>query len=235
MRLMEKSLHIGLRAYGNKPIGFSKGSVGYVINLLHSTERTKRYTWSQEPMTDFFSLLKAARNLDANALTAIFDLYSPAIYKFASRLVHDPIVSDAIVADVFGRLMEELAAGKGPRTNIRLYLYRSAYQLVLERLRDAHPHSSLEVAIVAPKRDEPAPMQSQTDERAMVEALLTTMNTELSEDQRLVIILRFLEDFSLKETAEIIGKDVNNVKVIQNRGFARLKKAMGMEAEAEDD
>ena len=44
-------------------------------------------------------------------------------------------------------------------------------------------------------------------------------------DQRIVIILRFLEDFSLKETAEIIGKDVNNVKVIQNRGIAKLKKS----------
>jgi RNA polymerase sigma-70 factor (ECF subfamily) len=67
----------------------------------------------------------------------------------------------------------------------------------------------------------------------MMEALLASMNTELSEDQRLVIILRFLEDFSLKETAEIIGKDVNNVKVIQNRGIAKLKKSMGMQVDEE--
>ncbi len=185
-------------------------------------------------MTEFSSLLKAARNLDANALTAIFDLYSPALYKFVSRLVHDPIQSDKIVADVFVQLMDELGAGQGPRTNIRLYLYRSAHHLVLERFRDAHPHSTLEVAIGTPKKDESTSMRSQTDERVMVEALLSTMNTELSEDQRLVIILRFLEDFSLKETAEIIGKDVNNVKVIQNRGLARLKKAMGMDVDAEE-
>ena len=67
----------------------------------------------------------------------------------------------------------------------------------------------------------------------MMEALLSSMNTELSEDQRIVIILRFLEDFSLKETAEIIGKDVNNVKVIQNRGIAKLKKALGMQVDPE--
>jgi DNA-directed RNA polymerase specialized sigma24 family protein len=42
-----------------------------------------------------------------------------------------------------------------------------------------------------------------------------------------VIILRFLEDFSLKETAEIIGKDVNNIKVIQNRGISKLRKTLG--------
>jgi RNA polymerase sigma-70 factor (ECF subfamily) len=61
------------------------------------------------------------------------------------------------------------------------------------------------------------------------------MNTELTEDQRHVIILRFLEDFSLKETAEIIGKEVNNIKVIQNRGIAKLRKAMGIQQEDDDE
>ena len=58
----------------------------------------------------------------------------------------------------------------------------------------------------------------------MLEALVSALNTELTDEQRYVIILRFLEDFSLKETAEILGKDVNNIKVMQNRGIARLRK-----------
>ena len=69
----------------------------------------------------------------------------------------------------------------------------------------------------------------------MMEALISAMNTELTEDQRHVIILRFLEDFSLKETAEIVGKEVNNIKVIQNRGIAKLRKAMGINLDDEDD
>ena len=77
--------------------------------------------------------------------------------------------------------------------------------------------------------------QSQIEERVMMEALIATMNTELTEDQRHVIILRFLEDFSLKETAEIIGKEVNNIKVIQNRGIAKLRKAMGINPDEEEE
>ena len=49
---------------------------------------------------------------------------------------------------------------------------------------------------------------------------------DLTEDQRQVIILRYLEEFSLKETALIIGKKVNNVKVIQNRAVAALRKTL---------
>ena len=185
-------------------------------------------------MNDISELLKAARNLDPDALGTIFDLYSPALYKFISRLIHDPVTSDQIVADVFAKFVEDIGAGKGPRASVRIYLYQAAYRLVVERARDKNPHSTLEVAIR--RRDDPSPTQTeggppaqaQIDERLMLEALLSNMNTELSEDQRIVILLRFLEDFTLKETAEIIGKDVNNVKVIQTRGLARLKKAMGI-------
>ena len=184
-------------------------------------------------MSDLATLLKAARNLDKNALGTIFDLYSPALYKFISRLLHDPIQSDHMVADVFVRFLEDLGAGRGPRTNIRSYLYQIAYRLVLERTRDIRPYSPLEVAIRPQEKDKPESAPPRSDDRVMMEALLSSMNTELSEDQRIVIILRFLEDFSLKETAEIVGKDVNNVKVIQTRGIAKLKKAMGMQVDTE--
>ena len=183
-------------------------------------------------MNELAALLKAARNLDKTALATIFDLYSPALYKFISRLVHDPVLSDQIVAAVFVQLVEELGAGRGPRTNIRSYLYQIAYRQVLGRFRDKHPHSPLEVVIRTTEKDKAA-KPTPIDERVMMEALLSSMNTELSEDQRIIIILRFLEDFSLKETAEIIGKDVNNVKVIQNRGIAKLKKALGMQVDPE--
>ena len=49
-------------------------------------------------MSEFAALLKAARNLDQDALTAIFDLFSPALYKFVSRFVHDPTLADRLVA-----------------------------------------------------------------------------------------------------------------------------------------
>ena len=183
-------------------------------------------------MDELATLLKAARNLDKDALATIFDQYSPSVYKFISRLVHDPVLSDQIVAAVFVRLIEEISAGRGPRANLRTYLYQIAYRLVVERFRDLHPRSLLEVSIRLHDKDKSLP-QTQIDERGMMEALISTINSELSEDQRMVIILRFLEDFSLKEIAEILGKEVNNVKVLQTRGIARLKKAMGMQIDAE--
>jgi RNA polymerase sigma-70 factor (ECF subfamily) len=64
------------------------------------------------------------------------------------------------------------------------------------------------------------------EDKMLVNALFTAIQNELTEDQRHVIVLRFLEGFSLRETADIIGKQVYNVKVIQNRGIAKLRKAL---------
>jgi RNA polymerase sigma-70 factor, ECF subfamily len=181
------------------------------------------------------NLLKAAQKLDEEALTAIFDQFAPAIYKYTLRLCHDQIVADNIVGDVFAQLLEQFGQGKGPRTNLRSYLYQTAYHLVVDRSRDNQHNAPLEVAMSTYAGGQFAPTQSQIEERVMMEALISAMNTDLTEDQRHVIILRFLEDFSLKETAEIIGKEVNNIKVIQNRGIAKLRKAMGIHIDDEDD
>lgn len=182
-------------------------------------------------MTDTISLLKAAQKLDEQALTAIFDQYAPAIYKYTLRLCHDPIQADNIVGDVFAQLLEQFAAGKGPRTNLRSYLYQTAYHLVVDRSRDSRHTAPLEVAMDTYEKGQITPTQTQIEERVMMEALISAMNSELTDDQRHVIILRFLEDFSLKETADIVGKEVNNIKVIQNRGIAKLRKAMGLRLE----
>jgi RNA polymerase sigma-70 factor, ECF subfamily len=186
-------------------------------------------------VTEGMNLLKAAQKLDEEALTSIFDQFAPAIYKYTLRLCHDQIVADNIVGDVFAQLLEQFGQGKGPRTNLRSYLYQTAYHLVVDRSRDNQHNAPLEVAANAYAGGQFAPTQSQIEERVMMEALISAMNTDLTEDQRHVIILRFLEDFSLKETAEIVGKEVNNIKVIQNRGIAKLRKAMGINLDDDED
>jgi RNA polymerase sigma factor (sigma-70 family) len=60
----------------------------------------------------------------------------------------------------------------------------------------------------------------------MFEDIMRVIRHELTDDQRHVIILRFLEEFSLRETAAIIGKTVDHVKVLQNRGIAAVRKSL---------
>jgi RNA polymerase sigma factor (sigma-70 family) len=66
----------------------------------------------------------------------------------------------------------------------------------------------------------------QSEHDAEVEALIQAMNTAINEDQRHVLVLRFVEGFNVEETARITGKSIANVKVIQSRGVDKLRQAL---------
>jgi RNA polymerase sigma-70 factor (ECF subfamily) len=52
----------------------------------------------------------------------------------------------------------------------------------------------------------------------------------LRDEQRQVIILRFVDDLEYREVAEIVGKSVAAVRVIQHRALNALRKQIGRES-----
>jgi RNA polymerase sigma-70 factor (ECF subfamily) len=170
------------------------------------------------------TLLEAARQMDRSALVKIFDLYSTALYNYALRLCNDALIADYIVGDVFAKLLEQLSAGKGPSSNLRSYLYEMTYHLVVDEARYSNRGVSFEVVEYI-QQDGYSNVIS-LENRMLYDAILKAIQNDLTEDQRHVIVLRFLEGFSLQETATIIGKAVSNVKVIQNRAIAALRKSL---------
>lgn len=172
------------------------------------------------------SLLEAAKYMDKKALVDIFDLYSSALYNYALRLCNDPLKADNIVGDVFAKFLDKLAAGKGPDHNLRSYLYQMTYHLIVDDSRFTRRQVPLE--IVEFSHEYATTVLGNLENKVLLNALLLSIRNDLTEDQRHVIILRFLEGFSLRETAEIIGKNVQNIKIIQNRGIAKLRKILGI-------
>lgn len=176
------------------------------------------------PMEPDRSLLDAARQMNQEALIKIFDLYSSALFNYALRICSDPLEADHVVGDVFARLLEQLSNGNGPSKNLRSYLFETAYHLIIDRARSSRREAPLETAEFL-RRDGSSPLAGLED-RILFEKVIQIIKNQLTEDQRHVIVLRFLEGFSLRETADIVGKEVYNVKVIQNRGVAKLRKAL---------
>jgi len=173
-------------------------------------------------MEDSSALLEAAKRLDKKALEQIFDIFSDAIYNYALRLCQDPVQADQIVGDTFSKFLEQLAAGKGPRKNLRSYLYQTAYHLFIDQFRDHQRMAPIEIVDFIASGDMDS-IQTIVENRALMDAVMLAINNDLTNDQRHVIILRFLEGLSLKETAEIVGKNVDSVKVLQSRGIAKLR------------
>jgi RNA polymerase sigma-70 factor, ECF subfamily len=174
-----------------------------------------------------FSLMEDARTMDREALIAIFDRFAVPLYNFAMRLCGDPIKADQAVGDVFTKFLEQLAAGKGPRTNLRSYLYEMMRNLLVDGFRRSRREVPLELTESELERENaPRSMDSNLENKLVMDALILAIKGKLTADQRHVIVLRFAEGFSLLETAQIVGKAAGTVKVTQNRAIAKLRKVL---------
>ncbi|HSJ85714.1 MAG TPA: sigma-70 family RNA polymerase sigma factor [Anaerolineales bacterium] len=162
--------------------------------------------------------------MNKDALVKIFDRYSPALYNYAFRLCNDAITADNIVGDVFAKLLDQFSAGNGPTTNLRSYLYEMAYHLIVDESRFSNRVAPLEVVDLLQYDGYAAAVS--LENQVLIQTVMVAIRKHLTKDQRHVIILRFLEGFSLIETATIIGKEVTHVKVIQNRAIAALRRTL---------
>ena len=170
------------------------------------------------------ALLESARAMNRDALVEIFDTYSPALYSYAYRLCNDSLIADYVVGDVFAKLVEQFSMGRGPNMNLRSYLYEMTYHVIVDQARTAHREVALESAEFL-YHDTYAAFTT-LENQVLLETIMRAIRNELTELQRHVIILRFLEGFSLRETATIVKKEVNYVKVIQNRAITILRKVL---------
>lgn len=173
------------------------------------------------------TLLEGAKRMDRESLVKIFDLYSSVLYNYVYRLCNDALKADFIVGDVFAKLLEHLSVGRGPSTNLRSYLYEIAYHLIVDDARHTNRSAPIEVLDLLPADGHAANLS--VEDRVLFESILRAIMNNLTDDQRHVIVLRFLEGFSVQETAAIIGKEESNVKVIQNRAIAALRKVLDYE------
>jgi RNA polymerase sigma-70 factor (ECF subfamily) len=162
--------------------------------------------------------------MNKDALVKIFDRYSSALYNYAYRLCNDALIADYVVGDVFAKLLDQFSAGNGPSTNLRSYLYEMAYHLIVDEARYSNRAAPLEVVELANYDGYSSAISMEN--QILLKTIMLAIRNHLTKDQRHVIILRFLEGFSLIETASIIGKEVTHVKVIQSRAIASLRKAL---------
>src|ERR1044071_9417131 len=90
------------------------------------------------------ALLDSLRRMEGGALTQVFDQYALTLYNYIMRRCNDPVLADNIVGDVFSRLLERLSSGEGPRSNLRSYLFETAYNLLVDQIRYSQHRMPLE-------------------------------------------------------------------------------------------
>jgi RNA polymerase sigma-70 factor, ECF subfamily len=177
------------------------------------------------PMTpEQQALLQRASQCDPSALTELYDQYVDRIYSYIYHRVGQVELAEDLTGQVFMRMLEAVHAGKPWQTSFSGWLYRIAHNLVIDHYRRRGRATFVDIDEVNAPSPHGEPQPS-------VEAMLDSEQLRLAlrkvtEEQAQVISLRFLEDLSIAETAELMGKTEGAIKALQYRAVSALRRVM---------
>lgn len=169
-------------------------------------------------------LLRGVRRLSHEALVEAYDRYSPELYAYALRQLANAGLAEDCVAETFRRLLDAVQQGKGPRRYLRAYLYRTAHNWITDNYR--RPATETLIETEYPEDESSDPPERRLALEADRAELLRAM-AMLTADQRQVLMLRFVEEWSLADTARAMERSVGAVKALQFRAIRALADALG--------
>lgn len=176
--------------------------------------------------TTLVKLLQQAQDrCDPAAFDGLYLLFADRVFRYLLARIGDPDLADDITAQVFLRLIEKVGIYRiGPRDNVAIFsawLYRLAHNKMVDVLR-SHKRSQ-----ESPLEHAAHIVSGQTmevvEDHLDFQQILQTLRM-LNDQQREVIVLRFVEELSIAETAQIMQKSEGAVKALQHRALETLRR-----------
>lgn len=168
-------------------------------------------------------LINSAATYSKQDLVDIYERHSDELFRYSYRLVGDRDLAEDCVSEIFSRFLRTIREGQGPRENLRAYLFRMAHNWITDYYRrHPLPHLPLEEEFHAGIESNPSQVVArEMDSQRMRAALL-----RLPPEQRQVVELRFLEDWSHEEVAASLGKTVEATRAMQHRALEALRRML---------
>ncbi|MEK7098056.1 MAG: RNA polymerase sigma factor [Patescibacteria group bacterium] len=149
-----------------------------------------------------------------------YDKYAPHILRHAYFRVSDKKLAEDIAQEAFLKTWKYIAKGAEVK-NLKTFIYQVANNLIIDfyRKKDRTP---LDLENVDPKKIIDL-RGNEKVENLIDKEILEGVMEELDEDERQLIISRYINELSIKEISEITGKTPNHIRVNIHRGVKKLK------------
>lgn len=161
---------------------------------------------------------------DSEAFGKLYDLHLDGVYRYLYYKLGDPTRAEDLTAQVFLKAWEAMPRFQWREVPFSHWLMRLARNAVIDHYRTARVHGELHEDLVAADPDPQAEYVRQERMGGLAVAL-----RQLPEEQRTVIVLRFVEGMDYSQVADIIGKSEGALRVMQHRALAALRRILERE------
>jgi len=156
------------------------------------------------------------------AFLKAYESHSDALFRYILFRISDSERAAELVQDVFLKTWKYISDGQTV-DNIKAFLYKTAGNIVIDEYRRRKSEDSLE-ALEENIRFEVSFDDTDAWADRLDGAQAITMLGTLPKDYRDAVYLRFVEELSISEIAQITGQSENLIGVRIHRGIAKLQK-----------
>ncbi len=168
-------------------------------------------------------LLKKIKKDDRKAFAMLLDRHSDFAYTIAFRIIQNSEDAEEVVQDQFLKIARNPDKFKG-ESKFSTWFYRVVSNASLSRLRKkkyateqfSEKHDELIIA------DTPLQDLTRSDQQNIIHLLLSGLNPE----ERKLITLYYLKEFTQDEMTELTGLDKNTIKVKLFRARKKLSEQL---------
>ena len=178
---------------------------------------------------EVWALVERAQAGEAAAFGLIYDRYVDTVFRFVYFRVGNRQLAEDLTSDTFLRALRRIGSFTWQGRDLGAWLVTIARNLVADHFKSGRYRLEVTTGdVLDADREDRGPEGS--PESAVVDhitnvALLTAVK-QLNPEQQECIVLRFLQGFSVAETAQTMGKNEGAIKALQYRAVRALHRLL---------
>jgi RNA polymerase sigma-70 factor (ECF subfamily) len=178
---------------------------------------------------EVWTLVERAQQGDTEAFGLIYDRYVDTVFRFIYFRVGNRPLAEDLTSDTFLRALKRISSFTWQGRDLGAWLVTIARNLVADHFKSGRYRLEVTTGdVLDADREDRGPEGS--PESAVVDhitnvALLTAVK-QLNPEQQECIVLRFLQGFSVAETAQAMGKNEGAIKALQYRAVRALARLL---------
>jgi RNA polymerase sigma-70 factor, ECF subfamily len=178
---------------------------------------------------EVWALVERAQAGEGEAFGLIYDRYVDTVFRFIYFRVGNRPLAEDLTSDTFLRALKRIGSFTWQGRDLGAWLVTIARNLVADHFKSGRYRLEVTTGdVLDADREDRGPEGS--PEAAVVDhitnvALLTAVK-QLNPEQQECIVLRFLQGFSVAETAQAMGKNEGAIKALQYRAVRALARLL---------
>ena len=179
-------------------------------------------------------ILKKALKGKKEAFSEIYDFYVVRIFRFIYLKTSSKETAEDLTSEVFLRYWKRIKKGMQDKSlsesiandRIKPFLYKISRNLIIDFYRKKEVLTvEINEEIKEKIKDQGEDILAEISAKQEVEEIMKALH-KIKGEYREVIILRYIEELSVAEVAEIMGKNSGSVRVLLHRAIKALKRSI---------